>query len=112
MDLVANLKPLGDGILVERIDDEIPITQVILVRNDESISDAVEGDYRRLGVKSRVIAVGPGRWVHKERSDSVFHPTQVKVGQIVLHTNWNDGEMLPKPYQLIQERDVYGTIPG
>jgi co-chaperonin GroES (HSP10) len=91
------VEPMHDRVLVERLPDPgysglIYIPEVA----------------RKVAIKCRVIAVGPGRW-----EDGVFTKTAVKPGDVVLvpgcgntHPDWQEGQQI-----LIQSNDI-GAILG
>jgi co-chaperonin GroES (HSP10) len=89
------IEPMHDRVLVERLPE--PDGRII-------IPDVA----KKVAVRCKVIAVGPGRW-----EDGVFTKTAVKPGDVVLvpgcgNTNpdWQAGEQI-----LIQQMDI-GCIVG
>jgi chaperonin GroES len=90
------IEPLHDRVLVERLPQEETIGRIIIPESA-----------RKLAVKCKVIAVGPGRW-----EDGYFTKTAVKPGDIVLvpgcgntHPDWQAGQQI-----LIQEADIGGIL--
>lgn len=94
--MTTKIEPMHDRVLVERLDE--PQTGLII------IPDA----YKKVAVKCKVLAVGPGRW-----EDGVFTKTAVKPGDVVLvpgcgntHPDWQKGQQI-----IIQSADI-GAILG
>lgn len=89
------IEPMHDRVLVERLPE--PEGRII-------IPDRA----KKVAVKCKVIAVGPGRW-----EDGFFTTTCVRPGDIVLvpgcgntHPDWREGQHI-----LIQQADI-GAIVG
>ena len=92
-----NIEPMHDRVLVERL-PEPGYSGLIYIPEVA----------RKVAVKCKVIAVGPGRW-----EDGVFTKTAVKPGDVVLvpgcgntHPDWQEGQQI-----LIQQNDI-GAIIG
>lgn len=93
---MQNIKPLHDRVLVRRVD----LPQGLIV---------IPEQYREASCEGQVVAVGPG----KRRPDGSREPMAVKPGDVVMFTGrWNDAaDQLPSDYTLIQQGDIWGTVP-
>ena len=93
-----NIKPLGDRILVERLEQEEKTSGGII------IPDA----HKEKPKQGKVLAVGPG--AKDENGKRV--PVDVQAGDIVLFTQWagNEIKIDGKDYLVLKESDVIGII--
>src|SRR4051812_37552845 len=93
-----NIRPLGDRLVVERIEQE-----------DKTVGGIIIPDTaKEKPKKGRVLAVGPGA---KDENGKRI-PIDVKEGEIVLFTQWagNEIKMDGKEYLVLKETDVIGII--
>jgi co-chaperonin GroES (HSP10) len=106
------IQPTQDRVLVEIILPKLRKGSIILApEGDATCADAKGGDYRRNSVKAKILAVGPGKWKEKPNGERYFQRTIVRVGQIVMCTEWNDlADYLPKGQALIMEGDIIGVL--
>jgi chaperonin GroES len=95
-----NIRPLGDRIVVERVENEEKTAGGIIIP-DTAKDKPQEG---------RVLAVGPGTY----DTNGKLLPMHVKVGDRVLFTKWggNDIKIEGKDYLVMKEADVIGVIEG
>ncbi len=93
-----NLKPLGNRVLVERIEEAEMTASGIF------IPDTAKEKQN----KGRILAVGPGK---RDKAGNLF-PMDVKVGDIVLFGKWggNEVKIKGKEYLLMKDDDIYGII--
>lgn len=93
-----NVKPLGDRIVVERIEQDEKTAGGIIIP-DTAKEKPKQG---------KVLAVGPGA---KDESGKRI-PMDVSVGDIVLFTQWAGSEIKldGKEYLVMKESDVIGII--
>ncbi len=93
------LKPLGDRVLVERIDQEEKVSPGGIIIPDTA---------KEKPTKGRVVAVGPG----KRDKDGNRIPMEIKVGDEIVFGKWggNEIKMDGKEYLLLKEDDIYGII--
>lgn len=102
---MKGFKPLSDRILVKHLPSAGPQPRVELIRLKEpTCLDAVspEGDYRRLMIRAKVVAVGPGRL----DEDNSLVPIEVRPGAVVFCSHWDDLEGRIKGHALIREADI------
>lgn len=112
MDILKEIQPTQDRVVVKWLDDlEYWHSHTIaMIQDEQAVIDAKGvdvggdgGDYRRKVVRARVVKVGPG----KKDEDGFRNPMQVKRGDTVLVTAWDDSEgQLPKGYALVREGDI------
>jgi chaperonin GroES len=95
-----NIKPLGDRLVVERIEQETTTSGGII------IPDTVKEKPKQ----GKVLAVGPGA---KDENGKRL-PVDVEVGDVVLFTQWSGSEIKldGKEYLVLKESDVIGIIEG
>jgi chaperonin GroES len=94
-----NIKPLNDRIVIKRFDPEDKTSGGIL------LPDSAKNKPQ----KGEVLAVGPGRVL----KDGTRRPLQVKVGDVVLFTNWAGDEFKQSRGDnilLMREEDVLAVI--
>jgi len=94
-----NVKPLGDRIVIKRFEAEDKTKGGIL------LPDSAKNKPQ----KGKVLAVGPGHQI----KDGTRRPLQLKVGDVVLFTNWAGDEF--KQLQgdnvlLMREEDVLAVL--
>src|SRR3984885_6101979 len=93
-----NIRPLGDRLVVERIEQE-----------DKTVGGIIIPDTaKEKPKKGKVLAVGPGA---KDENGKRI-PVDVQAGDIVLFTQWagNEIKMDGKEYLVMKESDVIGII--
>jgi len=93
-----NVKPLGDRILVERIEQESKTAGGIIIPDNA----------KEKPKQAKVLAVGPGaKDEHGKRL-----PMDVSVGDIVLFTQWAGSEIKVdgKDLLVLKESDVIGIL--
>ena len=93
-----NIKPLGDRILVERIEQESKTAGGIIIPDNA----------KEKPKQAKVLAIGPGA---KDENGKRL-PIDVAVGDIVLFTQWAGSEIKldGKDYLVLKESDVIGVI--
>jgi chaperonin GroES len=94
-----NIKPLGDRLVIQRFEPEEKSAGGILLPDSA----------RQKPQKGKVLAVGPG----KQLKDGSRKPLQVKVGDVVLFTNWAGDEFKRGQGEnvlLLHEEDVLAVI--
>lgn len=93
-----NIKPLGDRIVVEAIEQEDKTAGGIIIP-DSAKEKPKQG---------KVLAVGPGAKDENGKRIAM----DVEVGDIVLFTQWagSDVKIDGKEYKVLKESDVIGTI--
>jgi chaperonin GroES len=93
-----NVKPLGDRILVERIEQESKTAGGIIIPDNA----------KEKPKQAKVLAVGPGA---KDENGKRI-PMDVSVGDIVLFTQWAGSEIKVegKDFLVLKESDVIGII--
>jgi len=93
-----NIKPLGDRILVERIEQESKTAGGIIIPDNA----------KEKPKQAKVLAIGPGA---KDENGKRI-PIDVAVGDIVLFTQWAGSEIKldGKDYLVLKESDVIGVI--
>ena len=74
----VNLKPIGDRLIVQRVESQEKTAGGILLPDNA----------RTKPQRGKVLAVGPGRL----KKDGTRVPPQVKVGDTILFTNWAGDE--------------------
>lgn len=95
-----NIKPLGDRIVVERLEEETKSAGGIIIP-DNAKEKPKEG---------KVLAVGPGA----KDENGKRAPMDVSVGDTILFTQWagNEIKIDGKEYLVMKESDVIGIIEG
>jgi chaperonin GroES len=93
-----NIRPLGDRVLVQPIEEE-EVNKGGIIIPDSAKEKPQE---------SKVIAVGPG----KIRDDGSIAPMNVKKGDLVLMPKYGGTEIKidDVQYQIIREDDILGVI--
>lgn len=95
-----NIKPLGDRLVVERIEEETKTAGGIIIPDSakEKPKQAV------------VLAVGPGAKDDNGKRIAI----DVTVGDVVLFTQWagNEIKIEGKEYLILKESDVIGIVEG
>ena len=98
----ANIKPLGDRVLVEPLSDEEreKTTKLGIV-----IPDKVE---KEKSEKGKIINVGPGRMTDEGK----LIPLSVKKGQIVVFSKYGPDEIKvgDKEYYIIKEENILAVL--
>jgi len=98
----ANIKPLGDRVLVEPLSDEEreKTTKLGIV-----IPDTVE---KEKSEKGKIINVGPGRMTDEGK----LIPLSVKKGQIVVFSKYGPDEIKvgDKEYYIIKEENILAVL--
>jgi chaperonin GroES len=94
---MASLKPLGDRVVIERVEEK---TTSGIIIPDTAKEKPVQG---------KVLAVGPGNW--NEDGDERI-ALDVKVGDLVLFTKWGGTEFKldGKEVTILKESDLLGII--
>lgn len=97
--MASKIKPLGDRILVERLEEEEDKSAGGIIIPDTAKEKPMEG---------KVVAVGSGRRL----DDGKVMPPNVKVGDRVLLGKWGGTDVTVdgKEYVILNEDDVYGII--
>ncbi len=92
-------KPLGNRIVVERIEQKETRTAGGIIIPDTAKEKPTQGT---------VVAVGPGT----RKDDGSYIPMNLRVGDRVLFGKWGGTEVKigNKEYLLMKEEDVYGII--
>lgn len=95
-----NIKPLGDRIVVERIEQESKTAGGIIIPDNA----------KEKPKQAKVLAVGAGA---KDENGKRI-PVDVEVGDVVLFTQWagNEIKIEGKEYLVLKESDVIGIIEG
>jgi chaperonin GroES len=94
-----NLKPLGDRIVIKRFEAEEKTKGGIL------LPDSAKNKPQ----KGKILAVGPGQL----SKDGKLRPLQLKVGDVVLFTNWAGDEFKQSQGEnvlLMREEDVLAVL--
>jgi len=93
------LKPLGNRVVVERIEEREKTTAGGIIIPDTA---------KEKPTKGVVVAVGPGT----RKDDGTCLPMNVKEGDKVLFGKWggNEIKMGDKEYLLLKEDDIYALI--
>ncbi len=94
-----NLRPLGNRILVERIEEPEKVTPGGIIIPDSAKEKPTQGI---------VIAAGPGG----RDKEGKRIPMDIKAGDRVVFGKWggNDIKIEGKEYLLLKEDDIYGII--
>lgn len=95
-----NIKPLGDRLVVERLEQEEKTVGGIIIP-DSAKEKPKQG---------KVLAVGPGAKDENGKRIEV----DVKPGDVVLFTQWagNEIKIEGKEYLILKESDVIGIVEG
>jgi len=93
-----NVRPLGDRIVVQRFEEEEKTAGGILLPDTA----------KKRPQKGKVIAVGPGRLL----KDGTRRDLQVKVGDVVLFSNWAGDEVRQRneKFLLMREEEVLAVV--
>jgi chaperonin GroES len=94
-----NLRPLGDRIVIQRVEAQDRTTGGILLPDNA----------RQKPQKGKVLAVGPGKLL----KDGTRKPLQVKVNDTVLFTTWAGDEFRDRSEKnilLMREEDVLAVL--
>lgn len=94
--MLDKLRPLGDRILVKRMETEEKTDSGIIIP-DAAKEKAQTGT---------VLAVGPGR----KNTNGVVIPLEVQVGDIIYFSKYSGNEA-GDDYLIIREDDVLGIVP-
>lgn len=97
----VNLKPLGDRVVLEILDDNEQTSGGIFIPDTA----------REKPQRGVILAVGPGRF----REDGKREEMQVKVGDKVLFAKYSGTDVkLPagKEVKILSEKDILGIIEG
>ena len=95
-----NVRPLGDRVFVEPVEEEIEQKGGIFIPDSA----------KEKPLKARIIAVGPGK-----RDDSgKLIPMDVKSGQIVLTSKYGGTEIKidDKTYKILSSSDILAVVEG
>lgn len=94
-----NLKPLGDRIIVEVLEEESKTASGIV------LPDTAQEKPQR----AKVLAVGPGRW-----EDGKLVPLDVEVGDEVVYSKYGGTEVKLgiEEYLILRESDVLAKVDG
>jgi len=97
--MALKIKPLGDRIVVARVEEEAEKSTGGIIIPDTAKEKPTEG---------KVMAVGTG----KRLKDGTLIPLNVKVGDRILFGKWGGSEVKidGKEYLILNEDDVYGII--
>jgi chaperonin GroES len=95
------LKPLGDRLIVQAIEEEATTASGIVLPDTA----------KEKPQKGKVVAVGPG----KVKKDGGRAPMQVKIGDTILFTSWAGDEVkkqysTSEDYLIMREEDVLAVI--
>jgi chaperonin GroES len=94
-----SIKPLGDRLVIQRFEPEEKSAGGILLPDSA----------RQKPQKGKILAVGPGKLL----KDGTRKPLQVKVGDVVLFTNWAGDEFKRGQGEnvlLLREEDVLAVL--
>ncbi len=93
-----NIRPLGDRLVVERIEQEAKTAGGIIIPDTA----------KEKPQQAKVLAVGPGT----KDENGKYVAVDVKVGDIVLFTKWggNDIKIDGTEYLILKESDVIGVL--
>jgi chaperonin GroES len=93
-----NIRPLGDRLVVERIEQESKTAGGIIIPDTA----------KEKPQQAKVLAVGPGTY----DSNGKLLPMHVKVGDKVLFTKWGGNEIKIEgtEYVILKESDVIGVL--
>ena len=94
-----SIKPLGDRLVIQRFEAEEKSAGGILLPDSA----------RQKPQKGKILAVGPGKLL----KDGTRKPLQVKVGDVVLFTNWAGDEFKRGQGEnvlLLREEDVLAVL--
>lgn len=93
-----NIRPLGDRLVVERIEQEAKTAGGIIIPDTA----------KEKPQQAKVLAVGPGT----KDDHGKYVPVDVKVGDIVLFTKWggNDIKIDGTEYLILKESDIIGVL--
>lgn len=97
--MASKLKPLGDRVVIERLDEEVQKTSGGIIIPDTAKEKPTQGT---------VVAVGPGRTLDNGKTIAL----DVKAGDRVLFGKWGGTEVKVdgKEYTILKEDDIYGIV--
>ena len=93
-----NIKPLGDRLVVERLEQE-----------EKTVGGIIIPDSAKEKPKQAIVlAVGPGT----KNKDGKYIAMDIAVGDVVLFTQWSGNEMKigDKDYLFLKESEVIGIV--
>lgn len=95
-----NIKPLGDRVLVQAIEDKEQVKGGIVI--PDSAKEKPQ--------QSKVVALGTG----KKDDDGKVIPFEVKVGDVVLTSKYGGTEVKidDVEYKILNESDILGIVEG
>ncbi|MFA5821121.1 MAG: co-chaperone GroES [Candidatus Gracilibacteria bacterium] len=95
---MAKIKPLGDHVVVEAVNEESASASGIIIPDTAS---------KEKPMKGKVLAVGPGKF-----DDGVRVPMDVKVGDLVLFSKYGPTEVKldGKEVLILSESDIYAVL--
>jgi len=95
-----NLKPLHDRVIIKRTEAETKTAGGILLPDNA----------KNKPQKGEILAIGPG----KQLKDGTLRPLQVKVGDVVLFTNWAGEEYKDRvatgEIVIMREEDILAVL--
>ena len=105
-----NIEPRNDLVVIQRIDDPL--------ESKSAGGIIIPQVAQEKGIKGRVLAVGPGKWVEGVNGGLVRKPLDVKVGDLVLfNSKWSElagshyAEDTPIQFErvihLVMEADIF-----
>jgi chaperonin GroES len=99
MDISKKIKPLGDRLIVRRLDAEEKTKSGIII--PESAKEKP--------LQAEVLAVGPGRW--NEDGDARI-AMEIKVGDIVMFKKWGADEVKieGEEFLVLKEEDLIAVL--
>jgi chaperonin GroES len=99
MDISKKIKPLGDRLVVRRLDAEEKTKSGIII--PESAKEKPQ--------QAEVLAVGPGRW--NEDGDARI-AMEIKVGDIVMFKKWGADEVKieGEEFLVLKEEDLIAVL--
>jgi chaperonin GroES len=99
MDISKKIKPLGDRLIVRRLDAEEKTKSGIII--PESAKEKPQ--------QAEVLAVGPGRW--NEDGDARI-AMEIKVGDIVMFKKWGADEVKieGEEFLVLKEEDLIAVL--
>ena len=94
------LRPLGNRVVVERIEDEEQVSGGIIIPDSA----------KEKGQSAKIIAVGPGT----KNDDGEIVPLDVKVGETILVGKYagNDVTVDGNDYVIMTEDEILGVVEG
>lgn len=100
--MAMKIKPLGDRVLIESIDEDTFLNKT---KSGIIIPETVDKERPEMG---KVIEVGPGRL---NDNDEII-PVQVKKGQVVIFSKYGPDEIKidGKEYYVLKETDIIAIV--